>query len=136
MSHKTIVETQFKDPGALKKALEDCGFAVDTSKYNLLSVLGYYGSALDNKCCIRAKAKLSNQNALSGKSQLGFFLEAGGTLGMICDDMDVRKPWQKLLKQKYAYHATMAQIKSRGYVQDSETVDENGHIHIKLHKFG
>lgn len=129
MSHFTTVETKIHDLVALELALKDLGYAFTVAEENqFVTVKGYLGQTTDAKIAIHA-SKTYDIGVKVGAKGVEFVADWWGvetTRGV------AQKEFMQQVKQRYAYHKVMAEIKKRGYTLQEEEQNEENQIRIRV----
>jgi len=125
MSHFSLIETQLTNQEFLVKALQDMGYAVQQGG---VLVHGYEGNRT------RAELKIATSNP---DYDIGF-VKRGNVFGLVADwhgifGIDAGQFMQKL-NQRYAYHASITQLKEQGFSVASEEVQKDGQIRLVLRR--
>lgn len=130
MSHFTQVKTKIKDLLCLTRALKDLGYTfTQAEEHQLVHVKGYQGQTTDAVLSIHA----------SKTYDIGVKLTADGTYAFVADWWGVEttrgveeEEFLKKVTQRYSYHKVMQEIKKRGFTLESEEVNEEDQIHIRV----
>ena len=133
MSHFTTVETKITDVVCLLKALKDLGYVYEQAKQGQkLRVRGYRGQTTEADIVVKA----------SKTYDIGIQVTAKG-VRFVADWWGVEttrgvseKEFVQAVKQRYAYHKVMAEIRKRGYTLTEEEQTENKEIRIKVRTWG
>lgn len=133
MSHFTSVETKIKDLIALEKALQDLGYSFTKAEAGLqVQVNGYQGQKLDAEMSIHA-SKSYDIGVKVTENGVQFVADWWGvetTRGV------AEKDFIQQIKQRYAYHKVMAEIKKKGYTMQEEEQTEDNQIRIRVRSWG
>ena len=129
MSHFTAVETKITDLICLELALKDLGYAYTKAEIEQkVHVRGYLGQTTEADIAIHASktydigVKVTNK----GCSFVADWWGVETTRGVTESD------FMSALKQRYAYHKVMAEIKKKGYTLTDEEQTEDKVIHIRV----
>lgn len=130
MSHFTSVKTKIKDLVCLVRALKDLNFNVtEATQEQQVHVRGYQGQSMDAQLSIHA----------SKTYDIGVKLTADGTYEFVADWWGVEttrgiteEDFIKQVTQRYSYHKVMEEVKKRGFTLETEEVDEEQQIHIRV----
>jgi Protein of unknown function (DUF1257) len=126
MSHFTQWQTRVVDPDYLMAACRDLGYQCDRGD---LEIRGYQGARTAVEIRMRANASFD----------IGFRRQ-GDCYDMVADwwgISDIKKEALLCqLTQRYAYHATRAQLAQQGFDLTSETRESDGRLHLVLRRFG
>lgn len=123
MSHFSRLNTKFVELEYLLKALEDLGYTTETGD---LTIRGFGGQS--TKVDVKVSIRVSND--------IGF-RKVGDTYQIIADWWGVRGTKQKefadKVAQRYAYHATRAQLEQQGFALVEE-ITEKGQVRMMLRR--
>ena len=129
MSHFTTVRTQFTDPTALVKALDDAGYKKVEVHNQAQNLYGYQGD-------VRAQtAEIIVRRNYVGRASndLGFKRQNDATFEAIISEYDSRRhneAWLQRLSQRYAYHVATAKLAEQGFNLVTEETQADGRIHL------
>lgn len=133
MSHFTTVETKIKDLVALERALKDLGYDFAKAEAGQKVVVrGYQGDTLKADLCIKA-SKTYDIGVKVTEKGVEFVADWWGvetTRGV------AEKEFVQAVKQRYAYHKVMAEIKKKGYTLEQEEETEDKQIRIRVRSWG
>jgi hypothetical protein len=125
MSHFTQLQTRMVDPDYLMAACRDLGYQCERGD---LEIRGYQGARTAAEIRMRANAGFD----------IGF-RKRGDSYDMVADWWGIRDVKQEVLlsqlTQRYAYHATRAQLAQQGFDLISETRESDGRLHLVLRRF-
>ncbi len=135
MSKYRRIETQFKDEAALRQALQDAAerlgieFEEAIDGANSLPLYGVGGDLRPEM----AQFVIRRWHVGVAANDLGFAGRNDGTYELIISDFDAprRATLVNTIKQRYAYHQTLALALSQGYTV-TEDVAPNGAIRLQL----
>ncbi len=130
MSHFTSVKTKIKDLTCLVRALKDLGYEYNLAEeHQQVHVRGYQGQTTDAALSIRA----------SKTYDIGVKLTADGTYEFVADWWGVEttrgvseEEFIKAVTRRYSYHKVMEEIKKKGFTLESEEVQEDQTIQIRV----
>lgn len=128
MSHFTYIQTQFRSREALVKALYKMGYTQLEEGCNL-GLYGYLGDLRPQTADIVIRRKYLNWLS----NDIGFKWQ-GDHYDIIISDFDraVFPNFVKDLQREYAYYAVIEMAREKGFVIESEAVDEQGQVRIVL----
>ena len=123
MSHITRVKTQLVEAEYITMALTDLGYEYATGK----QAIGGFGA---QRAEVDIKVKTKGY-------QVGF-RQTEECYELVGDWWGVknikREAFLQQVTQRYAYHATCAQLATQGFALAAETVDEKGSLHLTLRR--
>jgi len=126
MSHFTQLQTRMVDPDYLMAACRDLGFQCERGQ---LEIRGYQGA--------RMAVEIRMPTASAGYD-IGF-RKRDDSYDMVADWWGIKDIKQETLlgqlTQRYAYHATRAQLAQQGFDLISETRESDGRLHLVLRRF-
>ena len=128
MSHFTKVKAKLRDLVALKKALEDLGYAYTENQAGEAVVKGYQGDSTTALISIHASrtydigVQLQDEEVVLVADWWGVETTRGLT----------EEEFLKEIQQRYAYHKVMGELSARGYEILEETTGEDKRIRIKV----
>ena len=129
MSHFTTIQTQFTNPEALLKALDDTGYKQVELHQEAQPLYGYQG----DKRPQTAEIIIRRQYVGRASNDLGFKRQEDGTYRAIISDYDRSRhnqEWLNRLNQRYAYHVATAKLEEQGFALIAEEKQEDGRIHL------
>lgn len=122
MSHFASIQTQMVDTEFVTQALTDLGYQYQVGS---TTVKGFGGRA-------QVDIKISTRGY-----DIGLRRTAGGYT-IVADWWGVRgidrKKFEQQLTQRYAYHATVAQLEAQGFTLVQEETQEEQRIHLVLRR--
>ncbi len=132
MSHFTKCELRMTNPIALKKALDDLGYAYEEAAANQsVTVRGWRGQTLDAAMSIDM-----------GKYDVGVVAAEDGTYDITADWWGIEttkgvteKEFRDRLSQRYAYHNVLQACEEKGYTLEEEVNEEDGSIQLVVRKW-
>ena len=133
MSHFTTVETKINDLVALKRALKDLNFAfTEAEAGQFVQVQGYQGQKTEADLVIHASKTydIGVQVTEKGVQFVADWWGVETTRGV------AEKDFIQQVKQRYAYHKVMAEIKKRGYTLTEEEQTDENQIRIRVRAWG
>lgn len=140
MSKYKVIQTEFRNPESLKKALTDLAVPFECArdpKVPSLSLYGYMGDERPERASFVIRRHQVNQHWSGGMSNdLGFAWD-GQQFTVQISDYDSGKSAELLaldrLRQRYSFHEVHRQARAKGYtVRESRSV--NGAIEMVLVK--
>lgn len=135
MSHFTTVQTKITDLVRLEKVLTELKFnCAKAEAGQKVYVKGYLGQKTEAQLVIHASRTYDigvNVDAQSGAATFVADWEFVETTAGYTQEEFTRK-----VVQRYAYHTVKDEVQKRGYTLDEETVDAEGHIHVKVSSWG
>ena len=135
MSHFTTVQTKITDLVRLEKVLTELKFNFTKAEIGqVVKVKGYLGQQTDAQLVIHASRTYDigvNLDAKTGAVTFVADWEFVETTAGYSQDEFTRK-----IVQRYAYHTVKDEVTKRGYTLEEETVDSQGHIHVKVSSWG
>lgn len=129
MSHFTSVETKIHDLICLELALKDLGYAFTKAEAEqFVTVKGYLGQTTEATISIHASKTydIGVKVTASGVSFVADWWGVETTRGV------TEKEFVSAVKQRYAYHKVMQEIRKKGYTLAEEEVTEDNHIRIRV----
>lgn len=132
MSHFTKCELKMTNLTALKRALDDLGFAYNEAEQNQsVQVRGWRGQTLDASICIDM-----------GKYDIGVVSSGEGTYDLTADWWGVEttkgiteQEFKDRLSQRYSYHNVLMACEGKGYTVEEEVNEEDGSIQLVVRKW-
>lgn len=135
MSHFTTVQTQITSLTRLEKVLEELGFRFTKAEAGqTVSVKGYLGQKTQADLVIHASRTYEigvNVDAATGRASFVADWEFVETTAGYTQDEFTKK-----VMQRYAWHTVKEEVAKRGYTLEEESVDGQGHIHMKVTSWG
>lgn len=130
MSHFTSVKTKIKDLVCLIRALKDLNYNFSqATQEQQVHVRGYQGQSLDAELSIHA----------SKTYDIGVKLTADGSYEFVADWWGIEttrgvteEDFIKQVTQRYSYHKVMEEVKKRGFTLETEEVNEEQQIQIRV----
>lgn len=130
MSHFTTVKTKINDLVCLKRALNDLDIAfTEATEEQKASVKGYQGDS--------TKAQMSIH--ISKTYDVGVTVDESGNVEFVADwwGVETTRGWdqeefQKKVTKRYSYHKVMQEVKNKGYTLESEEVQEDQTIQVRV----
>lgn len=135
MSHFTTVQTKITNLTRLEKVLTELKFNFTKAEAGqMVQVKGYLGQKTEAQLVIHA----------SRTYEIGVNVDAQtGAVSFVADWEFVettagynQAEFTKKVMQRYAYHTVKEEVTKRGYTLEEETVDADGHIHVKVASWG
>ena len=129
MSHFTAVKTKIKDMICLTRALKDLNYEfTQATEEQLVHVRGYQGQTTEALLSIHA-SKTYDIGVVQTQDGLAFVADWWGvetTRGV------EEQEFVRAVTQRYSYHKVMDEIKKRGFTIESEEVDEEEQIQVRV----
>lgn len=123
MSHFTRIKTQIAVLEYLKQALTDLNYEFQEGH---LTVRGFGGNKTAVDLMIQTKGY-----------PIGF-KRSGATYELVADWWGVRgvnqKQFMQAVMQRYAYHATLGELRTQGFDLVSEQAEEKGQLHLVMRR--
>lgn len=129
MSHFTTVETKIHDLICLELALKDLNYAYSKAEAEQhVTVKGYLGQTTEATISIHASKTydIGVKVTATGCSFVADWWGVETTRGV------TEKEFVSAVKQRYAYHKVMQEIKKKGWTLAEEEVAEDNHIRIRV----
>ncbi len=129
MSHFTAVKTKIKDLICLTRALKDLNYEfTEATEEQLVHVKGYQGQTTDALLSIHA----SKTYDIGVKQTADGFEFVADWWGVETTRGVAEEEFIKKVTQRYSYHKVMDEIKKRGFTIESEEVNEEEEIHVRV----
>ena len=129
MSHFTAVKTTIKDLTCLIRALKDLNYEfTEATAEQLVRVRGYQGQTTDALLSIHA-SKTYDIGVKQTAEGFEFVADWWGveTTRGVNEEEFIQK-----VTQRYSYHKVMDEIKKRGFTIESEEVNEEEQIQVRV----
>ena len=135
MSHFTTVQTKITNLARLEQVLTELKFNFTKAEAGqTVAVKGYLGQKTQAQLAIHA----------SRTYDIGVNVDAQtGAVTFVADWEFVettagynQAEFTKKVMQRYACHTVKEEVLKRGYTLEEETVDQDGHIHVKVSSWG
>jgi hypothetical protein len=132
MSHYTKIQTCFKEQKYLLAALKDMGFSDVEVHDTPQTIYGYLGDERTDT----AHVIVRRQHVGQSSNDIGFLRNTEGIFEASISEFDRDElkydgEWLGKLSQRYAYHATLDQVKKQGFQVRQEKQD-GGKIRLTL----
>lgn len=130
MSHFTNVATKIKDLVALKKALEDLGYAF-TEDENGVEVRGWLGKKTTAELSIQASKTydVGVQKTATGYEFVADWWGVESTRGI------TQEKFVQAVTQRYAYHKVMSEMARQGFTIETDEVRDDKTIAITVRRW-
>ncbi|HIN86895.1 MAG TPA: DUF1257 domain-containing protein [Myxococcales bacterium] len=130
MSHFTTVKTKINDLVCLKRALKDLDIAfTEASQEQKAFVKGYQGDSTQAQMSIH----------ISKTYDVGVKVDEQGNVEFVADwwGVETTRGWdqeefQKKVTKRYSYHKVMQEVANKGYTLESEEVQEDQTIQVRV----
>jgi hypothetical protein len=133
MSHFTKIRTQITDRDALVQGLADVGYGQVEVHDAPQALYGYQGDQRAQTAEVVVRRKYVGPVS----NDIGFKYQPDGTYLAIISEFDRDQhdeEWLGRLTQRYAYHATVRNLKEQGFDLVQEEQSEEGRIHLVLRR--
>ena len=130
MSHFTTVKTKINDLVCLKRALKDLDIAfTEATQEQKAFVKGYQGDSTHAQMSIH----------ISKTYDVGVKVDEQGNVEFVADwwGVETTRGWdqeefQKKVTKRYSYHKVMQEVEKKGYTLESEEVQEDQTIQVRV----
>jgi hypothetical protein len=135
VSHFTTVQTKITSLTRLEQVLTELKFNFEKAEAGqTVHVKGYLGQKTQAQLVIHASKTYDigvNVDATTGAVSFVADWEFVETTAGYNQDEFTKK-----VIQRYAYHTVKEEVTKRGYTLEEESVDKEGHIHVKVSSWG
>ena len=132
MSHFTSVETKINDLVCLKRALKDLNIQFSEANQEVsqyVQVKGYQGQTTEAVMSIH----------ISKSYDIGVKVDDKGNVQFVSDwwGVETTRGWSeeefvKKVTKRYSYHKVMQEVENKGYTLESEEVQEDQTIQVRV----
>ena len=130
ISEYTIVQVEYNDPECIKAALKELGYTYEDHKTEQ-NLHGYHGDMRQQTASIIVRRR----HVGAASNDVGFKRKANGKYELIISEFDRRgttgQNFMEKMKQLYAKHKTLKQLKRMGKTVTSVKTTSDGRIKIK-----
>ena len=131
MSEYTVIQVEYNDPECIKASLKELGYVFEDHKTEAQSLQGYRG----DQRVQTANIIVRRRHVGSAANDVGFKKKANGKYELIISEYDrsgqTGTNFMQRMKQLYAKHKTLKQLKKMGKTVTSVKTTADGRIKIK-----
>ena len=131
ISEYTVIQVEYSDPECIKASLKELGYTFEDHKTEAQSLQGYQG---DNRVQT-ANIIIRRRHVGAAANDVGFKKKANGKYELIISQYDrsgqTGTNFMQRMKQLYAKHKTLKQLKKMGKTVTSVKTTADGRIKIK-----